>query len=333
MNSENRQYIVNYLNAGGALYIESPDIGMNHDGTEMFSMFGAEYMGDGSNYEVTALNGQAGTITEDLIFTYNGGTDSHYRLDHLCSTLGSGTLLFYSSDEVGRVIASDYRGYKTIISSTILGCYSNGTGNNTKSFLMEQYLSFLDVDYIADGTICGTVLDSNSLEPIADAVVTVGEFTGVTNENGHYSFSLPEGIYQLTCQHDDYNNFTYTENVVIIPCETTDIDFEMILLVGAGEDPIPLVTALQGNFPNPFNPSTTISFELNTEITENTEIVVFNLKGQIVKILVNEKLDAGTHHVIWNGKDDNNKRVSSGVYFYKMKAGKFVSTKKMILMK
>jgi len=102
---------------------------------------------------------------------------------------------------------------------------------------------------------------------------------------------------------------------------------------GAGEEPVPLVTALKSNYPNPFNPSTTISFELNAENIENIEIEIFNLKGQKVKILVNEKLDAGTHHVIWNGKDENGKPVSSGVYFYQMKAGKFVSTKKMILMK
>jgi flagellar hook assembly protein FlgD len=52
-----------------------------------------------------------------------------------------------------------------------------------------------------------------------------------------------------------------------------------------------------------------------------------------VKTLVNEKLDAGTHQVTWNGTDANGKPVSSGIYFYKMKAEKYTSTKKMILMK
>ncbi|MCK4311550.1 MAG: right-handed parallel beta-helix repeat-containing protein [Candidatus Cloacimonetes bacterium] len=96
---------------------------------------------------------------------------------------------------------------------------------------------------------------------------------------------------------------------------------------------IPLITKLNQNYPNPFNPSTTISFELNTEITEITEIVVLNLKGQKVKTLVNEILPAGEHSVIWNGRDSNGNRVSSGIYFYKLNAGKFVRTKKMILLK
>ncbi|MEA2097237.1 MAG: FlgD immunoglobulin-like domain containing protein, partial [Candidatus Cloacimonadota bacterium] len=84
--------------------------------------------------------------------------------------------------------------------------------------------------------------------------------------------------------------------------------------------------------PNPFNPTTTISFS----VTQNSDFVtleVYNIKGQKVKQLVNNQLSAGKHSVIWNGKDNNGKSVTSGIYFYKMKAGKFTSTKKMILLK
>jgi len=88
---------------------------------------------------------------------------------------------------------------------------------------------------------------------------------------------------------------------------------------------------LHQNYPNPFNPTTTINYQL----PENSmvELAVYNLKGQKVKTLVKENLESGNHTVIWNGKDDNGKSVSSGIYFYKMKAGNFVETKKMILMK
>jgi flagellar hook assembly protein FlgD len=65
----------------------------------------------------------------------------------------------------------------------------------------------------------------------------------------------------------------------------------------------------------------------------NDSIEVFNIKGQKVKTLVNEHMTAGDHNVVWNGKDANNKSVSSGIYFYKMKSGNDSSTKKMILMK
>ena len=91
------------------------------------------------------------------------------------------------------------------------------------------------------------------------------------------------------------------------------------------------ITALSGNHPNPFNPETKIEFSLSEG--GNTSLEIYNVKGQKVKTLVNDKLDPGKHFVIWNGKDDNNRSVSSGIYFYKMKAAKFTSTKKMILMK
>ncbi|MDD4310535.1 MAG: choice-of-anchor J domain-containing protein, partial [Candidatus Cloacimonetes bacterium] len=92
-----------------------------------------------------------------------------------------------------------------------------------------------------------------------------------------------------------------------------------------------LFTELKGNYPNPFNPETTISFSVN-DITPVT-IEVFNVKGQKVKTLVNDSKAAGNHTVVWKGMDDNNRAVGSGVYFFKMSAGKYSSTKKMIMMK
>jgi hypothetical protein len=91
------------------------------------------------------------------------------------------------------------------------------------------------------------------------------------------------------------------------------------------------VTELKGNYPNPFNPETTIKYS----VKENTPVTleVYNVKGQKVKTLVSETKAAGDHSVVWKGLDDNNRAVSSGVYFFKMSAGKYSSTKKMIMMK
>ena len=92
-----------------------------------------------------------------------------------------------------------------------------------------------------------------------------------------------------------------------------------------------IANCLGNNYPNPFNPETTISYQLpeNSEV----ELAVYNLKGQKVKQLVSDQLSAGQYSVVWNGKDDNGKSVSSGIYFYKMKTDNFEKTKKMILMK
>lgn len=85
------------------------------------------------------------------------------------------------------------------------------------------------------------------------------------------------------------------------------------------------------NYPNPFNPETTISFDLPEE--SDVRLEIYNIKGQKVKTLQSERLDAGNHSVIWNGTNSNSKQVASGVYFYRLTTGKKKLTKKMILMK
>ena len=85
------------------------------------------------------------------------------------------------------------------------------------------------------------------------------------------------------------------------------------------------------NYPNPFNPTTKINYSLN----ENSKVSlkVYNIKGQKVKTLIDEKMEAGEHSIIWNGRDSNSNRVGSGIYFYKLKAGDFQKVKKMLLLK
>lgn len=90
-------------------------------------------------------------------------------------------------------------------------------------------------------------------------------------------------------------------------------------------------TSLLNNYPNPFNPTTNITFSL-AEPTHTT-IEIYNVKGENIKTLVDKTLSADNHKVVWDGTDKTNKLVSSGVYFYKMKAGMYTNTKKMILMK
>lgn len=97
-------------------------------------------------------------------------------------------------------------------------------------------------------------------------------------------------------------------------------------------DPVVAVAHLTGNYPNPFNPETTISFHV-TESSENVILTVYNMVGQEVKQLVNEMLPLGDHTVVWNGKDNLERVVSSGVYFCRMSSGAFSETRKMVLMK
>ena len=102
---------------------------------------------------------------------------------------------------------------------------------------------------------------------------------------------------------------------------TTDVDDDLVLK-----------PALFQNYPNPFNPTTTISFSV-AQTSPFVNLEIFNIKGQKVRSLINQNMEAGRHSIVWNGTNDNNQSVSSGIYFYKLRSGKFISTQKMILLK
>ena len=89
--------------------------------------------------------------------------------------------------------------------------------------------------------------------------------------------------------------------------------------------------ALKQNYPNPFNPATQINYSVPT--TGQVEILVYNALGQKIRSLVNEKVSAGHHTVKWDGTNEYGTAVSSGMYFYKIKAENFSKTMKMMLLK
>ena len=95
---------------------------------------------------------------------------------------------------------------------------------------------------------------------------------------------------------------------------------------------VPVDFSLDQNYPNPFNPTTTIRFALPTESTVRMEI--YNMLGQLVSTLVDgERMQAGIYEKVWNGRDAGGMQVSSGTYIYRVVAGDYVETKRMILMK
>ena len=92
-----------------------------------------------------------------------------------------------------------------------------------------------------------------------------------------------------------------------------------------------ITTALLGNYPNPFNPSTTICFSLKEAARVN--ISIFNIKGQRVKSLLDGEIQPGHHAYLWDGTDNDGRSVSSGVFYYTMKTPIYQSTRKMIMLK
>lgn len=95
---------------------------------------------------------------------------------------------------------------------------------------------------------------------------------------------------------------------------------------------LPIEKINLSNFPNPFNPSTTIEFSIQNE--SNINLSIFNIKGQKIKTLANHEFSKGTHSIDWNGDDESGNPVSSGIYYYNLKVnGKTEEVKKCLLLK
>ena len=90
-------------------------------------------------------------------------------------------------------------------------------------------------------------------------------------------------------------------------------------------------STLSQNYPNPFNPQTTIAFSIAQRA--NVYLAVYDVSGALVRTLANEDRPAGAYELKWDGRDDKGRAVASGVYFYKLNAGSFTQTKKMVLLK
>ncbi|MBN2414378.1 T9SS type A sorting domain-containing protein, partial [bacterium] len=97
---------------------------------------------------------------------------------------------------------------------------------------------------------------------------------------------------------------------------------------GAG---LPSSMHLYANYPNPFNPVTTIEFDLKQQA--DITVAVYDVRGRLIQTLLSGVRAAGSHRVVWDGRDLNGTAVSSGVYIYQLKTGDAVLSRKMMLMK
>ena len=94
---------------------------------------------------------------------------------------------------------------------------------------------------------------------------------------------------------------------------------------------VPSEFALALNYPNPFNPSTTIKYQIANDANVNLDI--WNLQGQKIRTLVGKEQKSGYYSVVWDGRNEAGQTVSSGLYLYRVQAGSFVATHKMLMIK
>tara|TARA_B100000470_G_scaffold80503_1_gene61981 strand:+ start:149 stop:1858 length:1710 start_codon:yes stop_codon:yes gene_type:complete len=130
----------------------------------------------------------------------------------------------------------------------------------------------------------------------------------------------------------------YSSNFFVISNDS-EMDTLIVPVSGVGimlarielDAQLPHILVLYPNYPNPFNPVTTLRYDLPEQTHVN--ITVYDMLGRQVKTLINHTQDAGYRSVIWNAINDYGKPVSAGIYLYQIQAGEYISTKKMVLLK
>ncbi|MCD4650521.1 MAG: carboxypeptidase regulatory-like domain-containing protein [Candidatus Cloacimonetes bacterium] len=179
------------------------------------------------------------------------------------------------------------------------------------------------------GEVGGVVTEVSTGLTIDGATVVIGSISTGSDSLGIYCFTdLPVGLYPMMCLANGYHN-SYWDNVTVMPDVAVTIDFVMQPLVAIDDLPLAIEELLIS--PNPFNPSTSISFSL--EQSQLVEASIYNTIGQKVYQLHKGYLPSGNHIFTWTGVADSGSAVSSGIYFVQIKTRTRTVIKKAALLK
>ncbi|MBN2828817.1 MAG: T9SS type A sorting domain-containing protein [Candidatus Cloacimonetes bacterium] len=248
--------------------------------------------------------------------------------DRLADTANIDSFMFYGESSVGNVanlFIDDITYQNTIDSDEILPIeLTSFTATTT-----QQDLVRLDWITQSESGVCGYYIYRNSIDtlPTANAVSPLISPTNTSSEHA-YTFTDTEvenGTWYYWLQNLSLNGETQFHGPISIELNKEDDEDNPDI----PEDQQSV--GLQSVFPNPFNPSTSIAFYLESD--HWVDIDVFNTKGQKVRSLESLYVNSGSHVTTWDGMDNNGKSVSSGVYTVRMIAGQSCTTKRVVLLK
>ncbi len=183
------------------------------------------------------------------------------------------------------------------------------------------------------GGLRGIVFNPDNGEMIDCARIEISQkLPEFSDSLGCFEYPTGSGVYTIRASRWDYQD-QIIENVVVTEGEITPVAIPMYLVNTASDAPdvSPVVSKSLFNYPNPFNPETTISF-VSTR-SGRIRLKIYNLKGQLIKTLMDGAMPGGYHSIKWNGTDDNHSSVSSGVYFARIEINGETQVRKMMLLK
>jgi len=308
------------------------------------------------------------TTIYDIQYTTNAGPEGWYpspMVDEVVTVTGIVTganfghdLYFFMSDPEGGawhgIYVYDY------VAGPAVGDEVEVTGTVTEYYGLTE-LGYCTINILSSGNTVPEPISVTTLDLVVPVLaeqyegclVEVTNIEVVEAQNDYGEWYIDDGSGE--CQVDD--GFFYLDEVVPEIVITVGMEWavirgcvdysydeyginprtpdDLIDEVSINENVVNVTSEFIGCYPNPFNPQTTAFLNLKSD--SRVTLCVYNIKGEKVRTLINEDLSAGEHHVIWNGTDDNNSQVSSGIYFFESgianDGGDYTSIKKVILLK
>jgi hypothetical protein len=262
---------------------------------------------------------------------------SGWQLINQLSDASSGPVTFPSGSvphdylklNSGEILLSTVRDF--IGADTRVGDYPDLMVDSTKAWLFEGNLFEME---IIDEPLVG--------EPITEAIYSYRSSNGDTaTYNGE--------VVALRYLGEDYRLVVFDFPLFYMEVSSAEQAMDQVMadleeMVGVAGDEgggitIPRAFALHQNYPNPFNPSTSIVIDVpvsrigNESARVQTKVAIYNVRGQLIRLLLDEDKEPGRYMLNWDGRNNRGERVGSGLYLYRMEAGDFVSTRKMVLLK
>jgi hypothetical protein len=201
---------------------------------------------------------------------------------------------------------------------------------------------FALLNRIHGSSIRGNVFDSETEEPLVAEVVVEGEPVLYEPrmsepEHGRFLRLVRSGTYTLHVSRDGYDNFTMPD-VIVEEGVPTVVEIPLVESTTDAQEEEPAghvkvkTFSLSQNYPNPFNPSTTLSYSIpETAGPVDVEVTVYNVRGRMIRKLVDGKMESGTYQAHWDGRDCRGESVPSGIYLYRIRAGDFRDIRKMVM--
>jgi hypothetical protein len=258
-----------------------------------------------------------------------------YTLSVLSGDYQIGALILVTGGSGLGIQIQFYENASTIYDATVVNVAENEFIENINFTFSTEDIVF-NTQY---GNMIMGQVGSDDGVTMENTIIKIKNQNGMTVSEGSVSASqmymlsgLDQGqLYIISATHDLYGTIeeVFTSNAMM---SVQNFQFSSSPLTADEDiDQIPTSLALEQNFPNPFNPVTNLRYTVSEQ--ELVYISVYNMRGNLVKNLVNTSQSPGIKTVRWDATDSQGNTVSAGVYLYKIQAGNFSQTKKMILLK